>query len=223
MKALLLAAGAGRRMGQLTRAQPKPLVSLGGETLIERHLRRLKRAGVSEVVINLFYLGEMIAERLGNGQRFGLSIAYSRETQVLETGGGAKKALELLGSEPFLMISSDVVTDLDFGALLKISPIKAHLVLVPNPQHHPAGDFDLLNAELAMPGSQYTFSGIGVIHPQLLHDSLETVFPMRSVLFPAASAQSITAEVFKGYWKDIGTQDRLADVQRDLAAGVCSS
>ena len=221
MKVLLLAAGAGRRLKPLTLKTPKPLLSIGPERLIERHLRRLRLAGFLEVVVNLYYLGHQIEAMLGDGRRFGLRIRYSHETHGLETGGGAKRALNLLGEAPFLMLSSDTVTDIDFAELKGLAPSHAHLVLVPNPQHHSQGDFDLQSTGLVTPGTQFTFSGAAVINPTLMLAHPDTAFPMRDVLFPAARQKLVSGQLFEGYWKDVGTEARLNEVRVDIDAGLC--
>ena len=222
MKALLLAAGRGHRMGTLTSDCPKPLLSVGKERLIERHLRRLKEAGIDEVVVNLHYLGHQIKAQLGDGQSYGVNIVYSEEATLLETGGGAKQALSLLGhKEPFLMISSDVFTDVDFRSLFEQKPALGHLVLVPNPMHHDAGDFSLNAVQTVLPGSEYTYSGIGVIAPALIASVSKSCFAMREVLFPAAEQGRLTGCVHDGYWSDVGTPDRLRATQVDFEAGLC--
>lgn len=222
MKALLLAAGRGERMGALTHHCPKPLLSIGKERLIDRHLRLLKAAGIDEVVVNLHYLGGQIKEKLGDGRSYGVRIVFSEETSLLETGGGARAALSLLGNDaPFLMISSDVVTDFDFRALTQLTPDLAHLVLVQNPVHHPKGDFALNPMGAVLPGSELTYSGIGVIAPALVLAPTKTRFAMREVLFPAAEQGLLTGCVHDGYWSDVGTPDRLQRTQVDFEAGLC--
>ena len=142
MKAMILAAGRGERMGELTAEQPKPLLAVGGKPLIEHHLERLAAIGVDEVVINLSYRGAQIREHLGNGRRWRLTIAYSEEGEPpLETGGGIVQALSLLGDAPFLLVNSDVYTAFNFAQLGDFT--SSTLVLVPNPPHHARGDFGL--------------------------------------------------------------------------------
>lgn len=222
MKALLLAAGRGERMGALTLDCPKPLLSIGKERLIERHVRRLKIAGIDEVVVNLYYLGHQIKSLLGDGAAYGVRVVYSEEASRLETGGGARQALSLLGTEaPFLMISSDVVTDFDFRSLTQKKPDLAHLVLVPNPVHHDGGDFALTPTQSVMPGSDLTYSGIGVIAPALITSNAESCFAMREVLFPAAEQGRLTGCVHDGYWSDVGTPERLQATRADFQAGLC--
>jgi len=222
MKALLLAAGRGERMGALTDHCPKPLLSIGKERLIERHLKRLKAAGVEEIVVNLHYLGGQIKAQLGDGGSYGVRIAYSEEASLLDTGGGALQALSLLGNDaPFLMISSDVATDFDFRALTQLTPELGHLVLVQNPEHHPCGDFALKSNQAVLLGSELTYSGIGVIAPALIRSSKKVRFAMREVLFPAAEQGLLTGCIHDGYWSDVGTPDRLRDTQTDFEAGLC--
>ncbi|MGH8445206.1 MAG: N-acetylmuramate alpha-1-phosphate uridylyltransferase MurU, partial [Solimonas sp.] len=175
-KAFILAAGRGDRMRPLTDHTPKPLLEAGGHALIEHHLLKLAAAGVREAVVNLGWLGERIRERLGDGTRYGLSIAWSEEGwPALETGGALRHAQPLLGTAPFLLINGDVYTDFDFAALLARARTwpqaqRAHLVLVPNPEHHPDGDFTLADGRMVEPAGEtrLTFSGISVIDPRLL-------------------------------------------------------
>lgn len=221
---MILAAGEGRRMLPLTQKTPKPLLKVGGQTLIERHLTRLRRAGFKEVVVNVSHLGALIERFLGDGKKWDLNITISREEEPLETGGGIVNALPLLGSEPFLVISSDIYTDFDLTALskLKVSDNGAHLVLVPNPQHHPTGDFVLRGRQiraaedLGSPqakglegGTTSTFSGIGVYSRAFFDQCKVGKFPLRSLMLRAIRARSLTGELFDGYWTDVGTPDRL--------------
>jgi MurNAc alpha-1-phosphate uridylyltransferase len=175
MKAMLLAAGLGTRLRPLTEDRPKALTEIDGESLIARHVRRLVTAGVSDIVINLSYRGEKIREHLGTGQRHGAKIVYSDEgEQPLETGGGVLAALPLLGGEPFLLVNSDVVTDFDF-AILEPGRRLGTLVLVPNPPHHPAGDFGLdAQSLLTDTEPRLTFSGISVLDPAVFAHSGST-------------------------------------------------
>jgi len=221
VKALLLAAGRGERMRPLTDERPKPLLTVGRETLIERHLRKLNEAGVSEVVINLHYRGDLIQEALGDGQRYGLKITYSIEPDLLETGGGAKQALGYLGEAPFIIASSDILVDFDYRHLFDVDAMSNHLVLVRNPEHHPQGDFRLTASGFARLGDEVTFAGIGVITPGLVRNCPKTVFPLRDVLFRAASEGILTGEMHLGYWSDVGTPERLAAARADYHSGLC--
>ncbi|SDG98503.1 N-acetylmuramate alpha-1-phosphate uridylyltransferase MurU [Pseudomonas abietaniphila] len=219
MKAMILAAGKGERLRPLTLHTPKPLVRAGGVPLIEYHLRALKRAGFTDVVINHAWLGQQIEDYLGDGQRLGLNIAYSPEGEPLETGGGIFRALPLLGDEPFLVVNGDIWTDCDFAPLR--APIKglAHLVLVDNPLHHPTGDFALVGGEVRDDASlsRLTYSGIAVLHPQLFAGCSAGAFKLAPLLRDAMGKGQVTGEHFTGRWVDVGTHERLAEVEQILA------
>ncbi|MBT3426910.1 MAG: nucleotidyltransferase family protein [Gammaproteobacteria bacterium] len=218
MNALLLSAGEGLRMRPLTDKLPKPLLQMAGQTLIERHLYNLRDSGFKRVVINLHYLGEKLLSALGNGDRYGLDIQYSHEPSLLDTGGGAKAALALLGDQPFAMISSDVYSDFSFRLLRNLNLDKSlgHLILVPNPAHHPTGDFSLIDDLVGNDGERHTFSGISVLHPQLLSISDSRVFPIRDVLRPAAAEGRLSGQLYKGAWSDVGTPSRLKVLEESL-------
>jgi MurNAc alpha-1-phosphate uridylyltransferase len=219
MKAMILAAGKGERLRPLTLHTPKPLVRAGGVPLIEYHLRALKRAGFTDVVINHAWLGQQIEDYLGDGQRLGLNIVYSPEGEPLETGGGIFRALPLLGDEPFLVVNGDIWTDCDFAPLK--APIKglAHLVLVDNPLHHPSGDFALVGGEVRDDASlpRLTYSGIAVLHPQLFAGCSAGAFKLAPLLRDAMGKGRVTGEHFTGRWVDVGTHERLAEVEQMLA------
>lgn len=222
MKAMILAAGRGERMRPLTDHTPKPLLEVGGAPLIEHHVRALGRAGVTEVVVNLAWLGERIAGYLGDGTRYGLSIRYSREgAQGLETGGGIHHALPLLGDQPFWVVNGDVWTDYPFERLPREPAGEAHLVLVDNPQHHPSGDFALDDAgrvgERGEP--RLTFSGIGVYRPQLFVGCEAGAFRLAPLLRRAMAAGGVSGEHYAGGWCDVGTPQRLAELDRRLGQG----
>ena len=219
---MLLAAGRGERMGPLTAGQPKPLLSLGPETLIERHLRRLAAAGFHEIVINLSWLGEQIRAAVGDSTCWGQAVAYSDEGEPpLETAGGIVHALPLLGEEPFIVVSADVVTDFDFAVLAGSGAAAAagRLVLVPNPPHHPDGDFGLTPAGmLRREPPRYTYSGIGVFRPSLFRGLEAGIMPLRTVLRPAARRGDLRGVLHDGLWRDVGTPERLAEVRALLRA-----
>lgn len=219
MKAMLLAAGRGERMGPLTSELPKPLLSLGSETLIERHLRRLAAAGFREIVINLSYRGGQIRSAIGDTTPWGQTVVYSEEGEPpLETAGGIVHALPLLGDGPFLVVSTDVVTDFDFFAPRALGA-PGYLVLVPNPPHHPGGDFGLTPAgRLDSAPPRYTFSGIAVMRPALFRGLAPGITPLREVLHPAVQRGALLGEVFEGLWRDVGTPERLADVRALMGA-----
>jgi MurNAc alpha-1-phosphate uridylyltransferase len=221
MKAMILAAGKGERLRPLTLHTPKPLVRAGGIPLIEFHVRALAAAGFSELVVNHAWLGQQIEDYLGDGSRFGVDIAYSAEGEPLETGGGIFKALPLLGEEPFLVVNGDIWTDYDFTALRRPLQGLAHLVLVDNPAHHPKGDFRLQDGQVtdAADGeASFTYSGMAVLHPRLFADCQVGAFKLAPLLRAAMAAGQVSGEYFAGRWIDVGTHERLADVERLLAA-----
>ena len=221
MKAMILAAGLGTRMRPLTDHCPKPLLDVAGEPLIVRHLRRLAAAGFTDVVINTAHLGHLIEQRLGDGAAFGLRIAYSREAAPLETAGGIVNALPLLGDAPFLLLNGDIWCDRDLAGLRTQLPdgdtTLAHLVLVDNPAHHPQGDFLLQDGRVQPRGehSGLTFSGLSLMHPRLFdgwRSRAGEAFPLREVLLPPMAAGQVSGEHYRGYWLDVGTPQRLAEL-----------
>ena len=223
MKAMVLAAGRGERMRPLTLERPKPLLEAGGVPLIVHHLRALRDAGYPDVVVNLSWLGEQIRAALGDGAAHGVRIAWSDEgPEPLETGGGIFRALPLLGPGPFLVVNGDVWTDVDYrmlGDALAPGDL-AHLVLVANPGHNPNGDFALDSGRVvedAGPGSpRFTFSGVGVYRPELFDGCQDGIFKLAPLLRAAARTGRVGAWVHPGTWMDIGTPERLADLDRKL-------
>ena len=217
MKAMILAAGKGERMRPLTLHTPKPLVPVAGQPLIEYHLRALAASGFTEVVINHAWLGQQIEAHLGDGSQFGLSIRYSPEGEPLETGGGIFKALPLLGDAPFALINGDVWTDYDFSRLQVPLRGLAHLVLVDNPGHHGRGDFRL-EGERVVDGDEapgtLTFSGLSILHPALFDGYQAGAFKLAPLLRQAMAAGQVSGEHFRGHWVDVGTLERLAEVER---------
>ena len=216
MKAMLLAAGRGERMRPLTDATPKPLLRIGGQTMIERHVHALARIGITDLVINYAHMGEQIEAALGDGNAYGVAISYSPETDgALETGGGIFNALPLLGSEPFLVVNSDIWTDFAFERLPSQPDGLAHLVMVNNPEHHPEGDFSLSAGLLSPRGpAMLTFSGIGVYRPELFSGCTAGAFPLAPLLRRAMDAGQVSGEHYRGSWFDIGTPERLDAVNR---------
>ena len=226
--ALIFAAGRGERMRPLSDATPKPLLRVGGKTLIEWHLENLGRAGVREVVINTSHLAGQFPAALGDGSRWNLRIRYSYEgTEPLETGGGMQRALPLLGSKPFIAVNGDIWIDFDFSTLPQTPSGLAHLVVVANPPHHPRGDFILrggvleddseqLSATRAS-GARLTFAGIGVYRPELLDGQAPGKYSIVPLLRAAMRAGRVSGEYFAGRWSDVGTPQRLADLDRTLA------
>lgn len=217
MKAMILAAGHGERMRPLTLTTPKPLLQAGGRCLIEYHLDALARAGVREVVVNHGWLGQQIADFLGDGQRYGLRIHYSAEgDSPLETAGGIIQALPLLGDAPFILVNADIWTDYDFSRLPTRLSGKAHLVLVDNPPHHPEGDFALDSHILRNKGEQLTYSGIGVYAPALFAGLAPGVRPLAPLLRAAIEQAEVSGEWYRGQWWDVGTPQRLQQLDAYL-------
>ena len=237
MKALIFAAGLGERMRPLTDTTPKPLLPAGGKPLIAWHLERLAAIGVEEVVVNISWLAERFPATLGVGRAFGLRISWSHEGEVpLETGGGMWHARGLLGEAPFIALNGDIWTDYDFARLPREPAGDAHLVLVDNPEHNPRGDFSLrpdgrVDSE-GDAGQRLTFAGIGVYRPRLLRDWRSAVgdapgadenpprFRLAPVLRAAMRRGAVTGEHHRGAWTDVGTPQRLEDLDRRLASAA---
>jgi MurNAc alpha-1-phosphate uridylyltransferase len=221
---MILAAGRGERMRPLTLVRPKPLLEAGGAPLIVHHLRALAAAGFEDVVINLSWLGPQIREALGDGVRHGLRLHYSDEgPEPLETGGGIFRALPLLGPGPFLVLNGDVWTDLDWAALReRLAPGDlAHLVLVPNPAHNPRGDFVLESGRIVeREGERLTFSGAGVYRAALFEGCSDGVFKLAPLLRAGARAGRVSGQLHAGWWLDIGTPARLAELDERLRSGA---
>lgn len=212
MKAMILAAGLGTRMRPLTLTVPKPLIPVAGKALIEYHLERLSKAGFTDVVINHAWLGEKIEHALGCGARWGLTIHYSPEGEPLETGGGILRAISHLtdGQSPFVVINGDVLLDLDFSCLTLAEGDLAHLVLVPNPDHHPAGDFGLQDGRVLNTAPvNYTFSGVSVLSPALFADCQLGTFPLAPLLRQAIVQGKVSGQLLNAGWVDVGTPERL--------------
>jgi N-acetyl-alpha-D-muramate 1-phosphate uridylyltransferase len=215
MKAIILAAGEGRRLLPLTLDTPKPLLKVRGKYLIEHHIDRLVAAGCTDLVINLFYLGNKIERALGDGHRFGADISYSREERLLETGGGIANSMTMLGQDDFIVVNGDIYTDFDFEGLNRLDPgILGHLVMVDNPSHHLDGDF-AINDEgmLARESACLTYSGIAVLSPLLFAGCDTGSFPLRDLLDPAIVSGRMSAEHFKGQWTDVGRFEDLRLLQ----------
>jgi MurNAc alpha-1-phosphate uridylyltransferase len=227
MKAMILAAGRGERMRPLTDLTPKPLLPVAGKPLIVWHLERLARAGFRAIVINHAHLGDQIETLLGDGAAWGVRIEYSAEPQgALETAGGIANALPLLGAHldnaPFLVVNGDIFCDWDFVRARAALPagILAHLVLVPNPPHHPGGDFTLHGATVGREeNDRLTFSGIGVYRPALFA-GIERGRPAKlaPLLVEAIAAGRIRGERHAGRWEDVGTPERLAALDAEICA-----
>lgn len=225
MKAMILAAGRGERMRPLTDRTPKALLRVGDRPLIHLIIAELLRAGVRDLVINLAHLGGQITAALGDGAALGVRITYSREPEgALETAGGIAQALPLLGDAPFIAVNADVYSDYDFSMLcgaarrLTAGGPLAHLVLVANPPQHPRGDFGFADGEvLAGSALQHTFSGIGAYHPALFADIPRgTSARLADVLVAAMRRRQVTGEIHHGCWQDVGTPERLAELDRRI-------
>jgi len=220
MKAMLLAAGRGERLRPITDSLPKPLVQVRGRALIAWHLAALARAGIREVVINLSWLSGQLRAALGDGRDFGVRITWSDEGPIaLEPGGGIFRAVPMLGPGPFLVVSGDVWTDVDFGRLALEDDAHAHLVLIPNPAHHPRGDFALEGDRVVDRDSErFTYSGVGVYRPEFFAGCSPGRFPLLPLLNRAIAAGRVRGEVHRGDWCDVGTPERLASLEARLRA-----
>jgi MurNAc alpha-1-phosphate uridylyltransferase len=222
---MILAAGRGERMRPVSDSVPKALLPVAGRPLIAHLIEHLARMGFTELVVNVSHLGHLIERELGDGSRHGVRIGYSREVQPLETGGGIAYALPLLGAAPFAVVNGDVYSDFEFGRLipalaaLASGECMAHLVLVDNPPHHPGGDFCLRDGRVVTGERQrLTFSGIGAYSPALFAPvERGTRCQLAALLAPAMAEGRVTGEHHRGLWMDVGTPQRLAELERALA------
>lgn len=224
MKAMILAAGKGTRMQPLTLHTPKPLLIAAGKSLIEHQIDRLKLAGITEIVINVAYLGDKIIQALGDGSQLGVSIQYSEEPEPLETAGAISHALSLLGEEPFLLVNGDVWCDFPLIELLNhpLGENLGRLLFVANPAFKDHGDFrlELGKVRQCKAGDEgYTYAGIALLSPALVADYPERrkIFPLREVFDLAIVQNKLSAQLHYGDWRDIGTVDRLEELRRDLS------
>jgi N-acetyl-alpha-D-muramate 1-phosphate uridylyltransferase len=222
MKAMILAAGRGERMRPLTDHTPKPLLKVGGKPLIVWHLERLAKAGFTEIIINQAHLGYMIEAALGNGAEWGVSIHYSPEKVALETAGGIANAMHLLGSKSFLVVNGDIYTKVDFAEVKLVASkhlhTLAHLVLVDNPPQHAQGDFAIEAGSLKNMGKpMLTFSGVGVYHPDLFKEIVkDQPAKLAPLLRKAIDNNRATGQYYQGVWHDIGTPERLKQLDEKL-------
>ena len=218
MRAMILAAGRGERLRPLTERMPKPMIPIAGEPLIVHQLRWLRRAGIEEVVVNLHHLGDQLARHVGNGSDIGVRVCYSREETLLGTGGGVRRALPLLGDDPFLVLNGDIWTNFPFRGLLAAAPEAAHLVLTPRPAHRTRADFALVDGFARRHGGEgddLVFCGIAVLDPGVFAGTPEGPFDLaREIYFDAADEGRLTGELFEGTWFDIGSPDQLRAVRR---------
>ncbi len=226
MKAMILAAGLGNRMRPLTLYTPKPLLEVGGKPLIVWHIEKLKNIGVTEIVINSAWLADKLIGALGDGSKFGVRILWTREDEGLETAGGIINALPLLGDKPFILVNGDVWTTMDFEPLrhIKLGEDLAHLFFVENPKQHPEGDFTLLNGrafnfDQKIEGENLTFSGVSVIDPQLFKGLEAGKRPLAPLLKQAMLDEKISAEKLQGVWVDVGTPERLMELDLQIRDG----
>ena len=212
-------------MRPLTDHCPKPLLPAGGKPLLQWHIEALAQAGITDIVINHAHLGQQIEDHFGAGSALGVRLTYSAETKALETAGGIRKALHALGDTPFLVINGDVSCDWPVANALRIADEwqagqLAHLVMVPNPLHNPKGDFALHGTEVHEPaqGEQaFTFSGIGLYHPELFEDlQVGEIAKLAPLLRQAMAAGKVQGELFNGFWMDIGTPERLEELNQRL-------
>ncbi len=219
MKAMILAAGRGERMRPLTDTLPKPLLEVHDKPLIVWHIEKLAQSGFKEIIINIAHLGYKIPETLGDGSAWGVNILYSdeQESGALESAGGIIKALPLLGNEPFLVVNGDVFCEYEFDASFELDDNLAHLILVPNPQHNKNGDFGLKNACVLNDDKiKYTFSGIGYYNPKLFKDLDVKKSALAPLLRAEIEKKNISGELFSGVWHDIGTPQRLKEINEIL-------
>ena len=224
MKAMILAAGRGERMGAFSNAVPKPMLVAGGKPLIQYHLENLAAAGITDIVINVSWLGEQIEGFVGDGKPWGCRVEWSREPEALETAGGILQALPLLGDGPFAVVNGDVWTDFPLGQLLGLEPgAGACLVMVDNPPHHPEGDFALREDGLMVPKDRepsapaLTYAGLGVYSPDFFEGVPEGVRPLRPLLDNCMARGQLTGVHYPGRWSDVGTPARLAALDDELA------
>lgn len=218
MRAMILAAGRGERMRPLTDEKPKPLLEVDGKPLLQYQIEKLVHAGIRDIVINHAVMGDQIEDYFGSGRQLGANIIYSAEGDTpLETGGGIFRALPFLGDGPFIVSNADIWTDYSYQNLQNTLQGLAHLVLVNNPDHHPAGDFAIQDGYACNQGeniARYTFSGIGLYSRELFRHCSGGAFPLAPVIRRAVDQHQVTAEIYQGLWMDIGTPERLQAVSR---------
>lgn len=218
MRGMILAAGRGLRMGALTEKMPKPLLKARGKYLIEHSIASLIEVGVREIVINICYFADQIKSALGDGSRYGAAFHYSKENDALETGGGIFQALPLLGDQPFIVLSSDVITDYPLHHLPNEPEELAHLVLVDNPPFHPRGDFCLRDKKIYYAEhNPFTFANIGMYRPELFSGCVHGKFRLGDVIKKAANTSRVTGEYYRGVWHNVGTPADLIEYNAALS------
>jgi len=214
MIAMILAAGRGERLRPITDSLPKALVEVRGRSLLERHLTALKSAGIETVVINLGWFGSKIIEKVGSGAEYGLNVIFSPEgDNPLETGGGIHRALPMLGPDPFLVVNADILSDMPLPLEELRTGCAGHLVLVPRPGHRADGDFDLVDGHVRNGSDpEFTFGGVAVYRPEFFVDCTPGRFSLVPMMRAAADAGTLSGSVYRGLWQDVGTPDRLAEL-----------
>lgn len=221
-RALIFAAGFGKRMRPLTETTPKPLLEVAGKPLIQHHIEKLVDCGIRDLVINTHWRADRLVEALGNGQLFGASIQWSHEPEILDTGGGMRNALPMLGNGNFLVINSDVWTDYPLSSLagIELEPESAHLVMVPNPEQHQAGDFGIDDRGRLCAGDvkKRTYAGVGLFTSGFIQrfGPDRFAFPLREALQAGMACGKVTAELYQGTWEDVGTPERLDELNARL-------
>mgnify|MGYP001818968138 FL=1 len=211
---MILAAGRGERLRPLTDHTPKPMVEVQGQPLLAHQIAWLQRAGIRELVINLHHLGEQIEAKFGTGGEYGVHIRYSREQTLLETGGGIVNALPLLGDAPFRLLNGDIFTDFPFASLEALPDwADIHLVVTPTPDYRESGDFEFADGRITARGQSYVYCGIAVLRPELFATDRAEPFSLRDRFFAAIEAGTISAQIWDGYWIDIGSQAQLDAVR----------
>lgn len=218
MKAMILAAGRGERLRPLTDETPKPLIKVAGKSLIEYHIDNLASAGIKDIIINTAWLAEKIHQQLGDGSNYGVTIQYSDEGTAMETAGGIINALPLLGDKPFLVVNGDICCDFDFSSLDTLKDgIQAHLILVENPEHNPAGDFSLHQGLIKNSGdSMYTFSGIGIYSADFFAGQQSGISPLAPLIRNKCEDNLVSGQLHEGRWTDVGTVERLQELDEQL-------
>ena len=218
---MILAAGRGERLMPLTAETPKALVPVADKPIIAYALDSLAAAGIGECVINLHYKGKLIEEYAQDGSAWGLKINYSREEKHLDTGGGIRNALPLLGPDPFLLMNCDLLHDADLGKFIA-KPLPenslAHLLLVETPRH--CDDFALNDDAQIVRGGTLTYSGIGIINPEIFADETRECFPLRDMVDKTLSRRILTGEIHQGEWLDIGTPEALALASEQMSKKI---
>ena len=224
VKAMILAAGRGSRLRPLTDTLPKPLIPVCGKPLIEYHIEKLAAIGITEIIINHAWLGDVLEAQLSMGERWGVNIHYSPEPEGgLETAGGIIKALPLLGDAPFLVVNGDVYCDFSFETLLnqaqkmvEDAACLAHLILVPSPAHNQTGDFGLTEEQRVIEEGNHTFAGLSVLSPDLFKHYPVEFLKLAPILREAMQQKQVSGTLYTGYWSDVGTAERLEETERKL-------